>query len=38
MKYVKELKVNDKFLLNLIKGKFSKLNIDSIKDFEQYLK
>ena len=38
MKFVKELKVNDKFLLNLIKGKFSKLNIDSIKDFEQYLK
>ena len=37
MKYVKELKVNDKFLLNLIKGKFSRLNIDSIKDFEQYL-
>lgn len=38
MKFVKELKVNDKFLLKLIKGKFSKLNIDSIKDFEQYLK
>ena len=38
MKYVKELKVNDKFLLNLIKGKFSRLSIDSIKDFEQYLK
>ena len=38
MKFVKELKVNDKFLLNLIKGKFSRLNIDSIKDFEQYLK
>ena len=38
MKFVKELKVNDKFLLNLIKGKFSKLNIDFIKDFEQYLK
>ncbi len=38
MKFVKELKVDDKFLLNLIKGKFSRLNIGSIKDFEKYLK
>ena len=37
MKFVKELKVKDKFLLNLIKGKFSRLNIVSIQDFEKYL-
>ena len=37
MKFVKELKVKDIFLLNLIKGKFSRLNIVSIQDFEKYL-
>ena len=38
MKFVKELKIDDKFLLKLIKRKYSKLNINSIKDFEKYLK
>ena len=38
MKFVRELKVDDKFLLRLIKRKYSRLNINSIKNFEKYLK
>ena len=38
MKFVKELKVDDKFLLKLIMRKYSRLNINSIKNFEKYLK
>ena len=38
MKFVKELKVDDKFLLKLIERKYSRLNINSIKNFEKYLK
>ena len=38
MKFVRELKVDDKFLLKLIKRKYSRLNINSIKNFEKYLK
>lgn len=38
MSLVKELKVNDKFLLNLIENKYPKIEIDSIENFEIYLK
>jgi len=38
MRFVKELKVDNKFLLKLIERKYSRLNIDSIKNFEKYLK
>ena len=38
MKFVRELKVDNKFLLKLIEKKYSRLNINSIKDFEKYLK
>ena len=36
--YVDEIKVADKFLLQLIKKKYSKIGIDSIDSFESYLK
>ena len=38
LEFVKELKVQDKFLLNLIKTKYSKTNIDTLQDFRIYLK
>ncbi len=38
LEFVKELKVQDKFLLNLIKNKYSKTNIDTLQDFRIYLK
>tara|TARA_B100000963_G_scaffold339643_1_gene337531 strand:- start:1765 stop:2709 length:945 start_codon:yes stop_codon:yes gene_type:complete len=38
MNFVEELKVDDKFLIRLIKSKYSRLNIDSIEKFENYLK
>ena len=38
LEFVKELKVQDKFLLNLIKNKYSKTNIDTLEDFKIYLK
>ena len=38
MNFVKELKVDDKFLLKLVEKKYSRLNINSIKNFEKYLK
>jgi len=38
LEFVKELKVQDKFLLNLIKNKYSKTNIDTLQDFKIYLK
>ena len=37
MKFVRELKVDDKFLLKLVEKKYSRLNINSIKNFEKYL-
>ena len=33
MNFVKELKVDDKFLLKLIKNKYSKININSLEKF-----
>ncbi len=37
LNYVKELKVDDKFLLNLVKNKYSKEGINSLENFEKYL-
>ena len=38
MNFVEELKVDDKFLIKLVKSKYSRLEIDSIEKFENYLK
>ena len=38
MNFVKELKVDDKFLIQLIKNKYSKVGVNSLEDFENYLK
>ena len=38
MKFVTDVKVDDKFLTNLIKNKYSKIGINSLEDFENYLK
>ncbi len=38
MNFVKELKIDDKFLLNLIKSKYSRLGVNSLEDFKDYLK
>ena len=37
MNYVKELKVDDKFLLKFIRSKYSNKNLNTIKDFQNYL-
>ena len=37
MNFVKELKVDDKFLLGFIKSKYSKIGINSIEKLENYL-
>ena len=37
MNFVEELKVDDKFLIRLIKNKYSGLKINSIEEFENYL-
>ena len=36
--YVEELEVDEKFLIRLIKGRYSEIGINSIKEFENYLK
>ncbi len=38
LNFVQDLKVDDKFFLRLIKMKYPKKNINSIKNFENYLK
>ena len=38
MNFVKTLKVENKFIFNLIKSKYSNMNINSFEDFENYLK
>jgi peptidyl-prolyl cis-trans isomerase SurA len=35
--YVDDIKVEDKFFLKLIKGRYSKIGLDSIESFEKYL-
>ena len=37
MNFVKELKVDDKFLLGFIKNKYSKIRINSIEKLDNYL-
>ena len=38
LKFVEELKVDDKFLLKLVKEKYSKKEIDSIENFDIFLR
>ena len=38
MNFVKELKIEDKFLLNIIKKRYSKFGVDSLESFENHLK
>ena len=38
MNYVKEIKIDDTFLTKYIQNKYSKLGLNSIKNFEDYLK
>ena len=38
MNFVKELKVDDKFLLRLIKNRYPNIGITSVENFENYLK
>ena len=37
LNFVDEIKVEDKFLINLLKNKYSAINFDTIKSFENYL-
>ena len=37
LNFVEEIKVEDKYLINLIKNKYSEINVDTIKSFENYL-
>ena len=37
MNFVKELKVEDRFLLNIIKNKYSKIGVNSLENFKNYL-
>ena len=38
MKFVEELKINEKFLLTFIKDEYSKMGINSLDNFKSYLK
>ena len=38
MNYVEEIKIDDTFLTKYIQNKYSKLGLNSIKNFEDYLK
>ena len=38
MKFVKELEIDEKFLLKFIKGKYSKIGLNSLENFQNYLK
>ena len=37
LNFVDEIKVEDKFLINLLKSKYSAINVDTMKNFENYL-
>ena len=37
LKFIKEIKVDDRFLLKFIKNKYSRIGIDSLDSFENYL-
>ncbi len=38
LNFIEEIKVDDKFLFNLMRSKYSRPNINSLEDFEKYLK
>ena len=38
LNFVKEIKVEDKYLMSLLKSKYSKIEFDSMVNFENYLK
>jgi len=38
LKFVKEIKVDDRFLLKFIKNRYSRIGLDSLDSFENYLK
>ncbi len=38
LNFVKEIKVEEKYLMNLIKNKYSAINVDNMNNFENYLK
>ena len=38
LNFVEEIKVEDKFLMNLVKGKYSQIEFSSMVNFENYLK
>jgi len=38
LNFVEEIKVEDKFLMNLVKGKYSQIEFSSMLNFENYLK
>jgi len=38
MKFVKELEVNEKFLIKFIKGEYSKIGLNSFENFRNYIK
>ena len=38
MKFVKELEVNEKFLIKFIKGEYSKVGLNSFENFRNYIK
>ena len=37
LKFVEEIKVEEKYLINLLKSKYSQINVDTVKSFENYL-
>ena len=37
LNFVEEIKVEDKYLIDLLKKKYSEINVDTIKNFENYL-
>ena len=38
LKFVEEIKVEEKFLINLLKNKYSEIDVNTMKNFENYLK
>ena len=37
LNFVEEIKVEEKYLINLLKSKYSQINVDTVKSFENYL-
>ena len=38
LKYTNELKINEKFLDNLIKSNYSRIGVQNLSDFEDYMR